>query len=107
MANLASADRLRNFVKMILRYATGEEIKKGDRVLFHGDPGFVEFLATEPGPETDWYIREYGGGIMIIDKVAGSTFVSADQISEYERLGDLEFVSRGDASTAIANEQTR
>ena len=91
---------------MILKYSTGEEIKKGDRVLFHGTPGFVEFMATEPGPETDWYIQQYGGGIMIRDEIAGRTFVSADQVSEYERLEDLEFVSRGDAYNAAAGERT-
>jgi hypothetical protein len=29
---------------MPLTYRSGEEIKKGDRVLFHGEPGEIEFV---------------------------------------------------------------
>ena len=77
---------------MIFRYQSGEEIKKGDRVLFHREPGYIEIVATEPGdPETDWFVQEYGGGVMVVEKVAGRTFIPADQIEGEE---DLEFVSR-------------
>jgi hypothetical protein len=78
---------------VILRYQSGEEIKKGDRVLFHQNPAEVEFVASNPDdPETDWYVQEYGGGVMIFDPmVSGHTFLPADSIGEYE---DLEFVSR-------------
>jgi hypothetical protein len=76
---------------MILKYRSGEEIKKGDRVLFHRNPAQIEFVACHPAEaETDWYIQEFGGGVMILDPmVSGRTFVQADQIDE-----DLEFVSR-------------
>lgn len=48
---------------MILRYQIGEEIKKGDRVLFHGEPGRIELVVVELGdPTTDWFMQEYGGG---------------------------------------------
>jgi hypothetical protein len=81
---------------MILKYQTGEEIQKGDRILFHREPGRIELVAAELGdPETDWYMQEYGGGVMILEEVAGRTFISADQIDECE---DLEFVARTDAS---------
>jgi hypothetical protein len=81
---------------MTLKYLSGEEIKKGDRVLFHRGPGQVELVADTLGNlETDWYVKEYGGGVMIIDAVAGRTFIPADQIDEYE---DLEFVARPDAA---------
>lgn len=77
---------------MSLKYQSGEAIKKGDRVLFHGESGEIEFVASEHGdPETDWFIKEYGGGVMILDRVAGSTFITADQLPECD---DLEFVSR-------------
>ncbi len=80
---------------MILKYQSGEEIKKGDRILFHREPGRIELVAVEPGdPETDWYVREYGGGVLLIEQVAGRTFIPTDQIDECE---DLEFVSRADA----------
>jgi hypothetical protein len=81
---------------MVLRYQTGEEIKAGDRVLFHREPGLIDLVAVEftGDLETDWLMREFGGGVEILDKIAGRTFISADQIPECE---DLEFVSRGDA----------
>jgi hypothetical protein len=38
-------------------------------VLFHGEPGGIELVAdpTVPDPETDWFVQEYGGGVMILD----------------------------------------
>ena len=81
---------------MTLKYLSGEEIIKGDRVLFHRGPGQVELVADAlDNSETDWYVKEYGGGVMIMDAVAGRTFIPADQIDEYE---DLEFVARLDAA---------
>jgi hypothetical protein len=82
---------------MILRYQSGEEIKKGDQVLFHGEPGQIEIVAAELGnDETDWFMQEYGGGIMILEKVGGRTFIAAYQIEASE---DLKFISRADAPT--------
>ena len=82
---------------MVLRYPSGEEIKKGDRVLHFQKPAHIEFVAFDPAdPERDWYVQEFGGGIMIVDGVAGRTFVPADQLDEYAHL--LQFVSRADAS---------
>lgn len=77
-------------------YQSGEEIKTGDRVLFHREAGYIELVASELTGESDndWFIREYGGGIMIVERVAGRSFISADQIPECE---DLEFVSRATA----------
>ena len=79
---------------MALHYRSGQEIKKGDRVLFHRNPAEVEFVAFDAGdPELAWYVSEYGGGVGILDAgVAGRTFIPAKEIPEYE---DLEFVSRG------------
>ncbi|HEY3973795.1 MAG TPA: hypothetical protein VGM18_12385 [Candidatus Sulfotelmatobacter sp.] len=77
------------------RYRSGEEIKKGDHVRFHGNAAEIELVAWDPNdvdPEIVWYIREDGGGIGILDPlVSGRTFIPSDQIGEYE---DLEFVSR-------------
>lgn len=67
---------------MILKYQSGEEIKKGDHVLFHREPAWIEFVAVQRGDlETDWYMQEFGGGIMILEKVSGRTFIPADQIN--------------------------
>jgi hypothetical protein len=39
-----------------------------------------------------WYVSEYGGGVMILDPVAfGRCFIRSDEIGDYE---DLEFVAR-------------
>jgi hypothetical protein len=78
---------------LILKYRSGEEIRKGDRVRFHGNPAEVELVACDRNdPEAAWHMEEYGGGVMILDPmVSGRTFIPTDQIDEYE---DLEFVSR-------------
>ena len=80
----------------ILKYRSGEEIRKGDRVLFHGEPGRIELVATDPSdPEGNWYVSEFGGGVMIREpKCFGRAFVRADSIDSCE---DLEFVSRAEA----------
>jgi hypothetical protein len=78
---------------MPLKYQSGEEIMKGDRVLLSGDPGVIELVADSliHDPDTLWYIEEFGGGVMISQlKRLGSVFVH-----EPETDGDLEFVSRG------------
>jgi hypothetical protein len=74
------------------RYQSGAEIRKGDRVLFHGEPGEIEFVADPlvNDPETKWYVQEYGGGAMVREpKVFGRAF-----ISHTEQAEDLVFVSR-------------
>ena len=73
-------------------YQSGEEIKKGDRVIYYGEPGEIEFVADPliKDPETDWYVQELGGGIMIIEpKFFGHVFEPEPSSAE-----DLEFVSR-------------
>jgi len=83
---------------MPFSYQTGEEIKKGDRVLYHGEPGEIEFVAAPvlSGPETDWYVTEYGGGVMVIEpKVFGRAFLPRTDDAE-----DLVFVSRAEPSAA-------
>ena len=81
--------------RLTLRYRTGEEIRKGDRVRFHGNPAAVELVSlgpSDPNPEVVWHMKEFGGGVLISDPmVSGRTFIPHDQLDEYE---DLEFVSR-------------
>ena len=79
---------------MPLTYMTGQEIRKGDRVLFHGEPGEIELVADPlvPDPETDWYVQEYGGGVMILEpKQFGRAFLREPHTAE-----DLEFLARAD-----------
>lgn len=77
----------------MLKYRSGEEIKQGDKVLFHGNPAEIELVACDPNdPEAAHYVRQFGGGVMVLDpEVSGRTFIPADQIGEYECL---EFVGR-------------
>ena len=80
---------------MTLKYQSGEEIKKGDRVLFHSEPREVEFVVDGLTGDAalDWYMQEFGGGVMIREpKHFGNTFIPAEFLPETE---DLEFLSRG------------
>jgi hypothetical protein len=82
----------------MLRYRSGEPVRKGDRVRFHGNAGRIELVA-DPGnndPEAAWYIKEYSGGVLIADpSVSGRTFISSKSLNDYE---DLEFVARAEAN---------
>jgi hypothetical protein len=73
------------------KYQSGEEIKEGDKVLFHGNPGEVEFVAAPPGADkTKWYVQEFGGGVMIKEpREFGRAF-----LTQTEHAEDLIFVSR-------------
>jgi hypothetical protein len=84
----------------VFRYQTGEEIKKDDRILFHGQTGRIELVVAEivGEPENDWHMSEHGGGIMILEDVLGRTFIPAEQITDLE---DLEFVARADTPNRV------
>jgi hypothetical protein len=72
---------------MSLTYSSGEEIQSGDRILYHGEQGQVEFVAKVGDPETDWYVEQFCGGCMVLAPSFGRVFISeADE--------DLEFVAR-------------
>ncbi len=77
---------------LVLRYRSGEKIRKGDHVLFFGNPAEIELVACDPNDAEDaWYMSEYGGGVMILDPmVSGRTFIPTKQLDDEE----LEFVSR-------------
>ena len=72
-------------------YRSGEEIRAGDRVRLRGEPGEVEFVADPVHHPEDWYVTEFGGGVMIVEpKAFGRLFLKAP-VSDY---ADLEFVRR-------------
>jgi hypothetical protein len=72
-------------------YQSGEQIELGDRVRLHGEPGEVEMVADPVRDPNDWFVKEYGGGVMIAEpKVFGRLFIHAP-VSYYD---GLEFVSR-------------
>jgi hypothetical protein len=73
-------------------YRTGEEIKAGDCVTYHGEPGEVEFVVSSSTGERamDWYFQQFpGGGFMVNAKSFGRVFLPGSDVDE-----DLEFVSR-------------
>ena len=73
-------------------YISGEEVRAGDQVRYHGEPATIEFVATEKigDPALDWYIDRFpGGGFMINAKSMGRVFVTDRDADE-----DLELVSR-------------
>jgi len=78
---------------MPFKYQSGEQIKTGDRVLLHGEPGEVEFVADPDDPASDphdWYIGSLGGGVMIVEpKVFGRVF-----LHDTENAEDLVLVAR-------------
>ncbi len=71
-------------------YRTGQEIRPGDRILWHGSPGKVVFVLGQPGiPEEwaspeEWLAKE---GFMLDTEAAG--FVFEPEVDE-----DLDFVGR-------------
>ena len=68
-----------------LRYLSGEEICRGDRVRFHGWIwAEIDFPASDLNdPEHRWFVQQYGGGVMIQDPaVSGCTFIPVDQLKE-------------------------
>lgn len=78
---------------MPLTYKSRNEIVQGDRILYHGEAGTVEFIASTEDPETAWYIEKFGRGCMIRVTGFGSVFLSDPENDE-----DLEFVGRTDAN---------
>ena len=77
---------------MSLRYHSGEDIQKGDQVLLSGESGVIEIVAdpSVSDSETQWYIGEFAGGVMVSQiKRLGSVFVPDPESEE-----DLKFVSR-------------
>ena len=75
-----------------LIYQSGSEIRKGDRVLLHGDAGEVEFVLDGENNPEDWPVEQFGRGIMIAaPKSFGSLFLAEAELADNE---DLKFVSR-------------
>lgn len=79
-----------------VQYVSGEPVRQGDRVLYLGEPGRVEFvvrsLTGEPG--LDWYVQQFGGGAMIHTKDLGSVFLGPDDLDDR-----LALVSRDEGTT--------
>jgi hypothetical protein len=72
-----------------LRYASGEEIRKGDRLRYDEHPGIVEFAAFDvDDPEQRWYLESCGIGVMVNVSQIGSVYTTA--------IEGLELICRHD-----------
>ncbi len=76
---------------MKFQYQSGEPIQKGDRIRYNGHAGEVEFVVEEVTGDAalDWYVEEYGGGVMLSVSTYGNLFLETTEDDE-----DLTFVSR-------------
>jgi hypothetical protein len=76
-------------------YESGEEVIVGDHVLIHGAAGQVELVADPSVAPDDWYVKEFGGGFMILcqEIVLGRIFVTPP----FTGTDHVEFQSRGPA----------
>jgi hypothetical protein len=94
-----------DLVNTLLKYRSGEETKKGDGVLFLGNPAEIELVAFDPNdPEYAWHVQEFGGGVLIFDPMfSGRSFIRRESLAEYE---DLKFVSRA-RTINVGSEQMR
>lgn len=75
-----------------MKYQSGEEIREGDRVLFHGEPGEIEYVAEAltGDPAIDWNLKYNGPGVMILEP----RFFGRVYLRDSEDAEDLAFVSR-------------
>jgi hypothetical protein len=76
-----------------LHYTSGEEIKKGDRVLLGGSPAEIEEVADPEAPEAaeDWYLQNEGPGVLIREpKIHGRVFINSSGSS----WDDVLFIGR-------------
>ena len=76
-----------------MKYHSGEEVRKGDKVLFHDEPGEIEFVVEKLAgdPTMDWHMKEQGPGVMVL----GPKSFKRAYVPKTENVEDLQFVSRG------------
>lgn len=71
------------------RYASGDVVQPGDYIRYRGQDGRIEFVASGESGEatTDWYVTEFGGGVMVSIANFGSIFLPGTEIdAEVELL---------------------
>jgi hypothetical protein len=82
-------------------YQSGEQIEKGDRITYHGEPGEIDFVADKIVGDSavNWYVTECGGGVMIIEpRHLGCVFVHDTEEDE-----DLILIARKEATRKATN----
>ena len=94
-------------INMPLLYSTGEDIQEGDKILYDGLSGEVEVVADPAFPkgETDWYVDEFGGGILVAEPtVFGRVFVRLEDIyrrTSFSWRGKARRPREGDRQAAL------
>jgi|HubBroStandDraft_6_1064221.scaffolds.fasta_scaffold1712137_1 hypothetical protein len=80
-----------------MKYKSGEEILEGDKVLFHGGSGEIDFVVDRitGHPAMDWYVNEFGPSAMVPEPM----FFGRALLNQTEDSEDLQIVSRGKIST--------
>jgi len=59
-------------------FRSGEQVKAGDRVRLHGEPGEIESVHDAVQDPDDWFIKMCGAGAMIAEpKGFGRLFIDA------------------------------
>jgi hypothetical protein len=64
-----------------LQYNSGEEVRQGDRITLHGEPGEIEVVADSlaSDPVALWHLQENGQGALIHEpKVFGQVFIDPE-----------------------------
>ena len=75
---------------MTFTYRSGEDIRAGDRIVYAGSPGEVEFVVNGAtgDPAVDWHLTHSpNGGVMLRTAAMGLVFL--EEVHE-----DLDFMSR-------------
>jgi hypothetical protein len=73
-------------------YQSGEEVRPGDKIVYAGSPGHVEFVVDAPtgDPAVDWHLTHSpNGGFMIKTTTMGFVFLDGAEEDE-----DLDFLAR-------------
>lgn len=68
-------------------YKSGDEVQEGDWIIYQGEKGEIEFLADPSVVPHDWYVTEFGGGVMVSEpRVFGRVFIPDPANAEELRL---------------------
>ncbi|HEY1755914.1 MAG TPA: hypothetical protein VGG72_10995 [Bryobacteraceae bacterium] len=81
---------------MSIFYQSGEQVRTGDKIVYGGSPGQVEYVVEVPtgDPAMDWHLTHSpNGGIMIKTIEMGRVFLESED-------PDLDLVSRAPAKPA-------
>jgi len=74
-------------------YQSEEQIRQGDKVLYHGEAGEIEFVVEKltGDAEKDWFMNEYGPGVMVREP---KFYKEGTFVTDTENAEDLVLVSR-------------